>query len=382
MTETTNRGASRSSSAPRSGLVLAARGDALVPHLFDALARRYPIHGRIDPELTPPQRLAVAAASLRPSRTRWVEQFYKSHHGYRLRTANATRQLTELSNPPAPTPPVFQVHALFEVTGAPSVLYVDCTHAQSAAQWPAWNPLRDKALERWYRREAQAYRNAVHIFAFSWQTRDSLLHDYGVSPARISVVGAGVNLRSLPSVRSLIPGPDAAVPTVLFIGNDFARKGGPTLLKAFRRVREQLPSARLQLVGTEPGITPEPGVDVLGRIHNRAMVAQLYRQASVFCLPSFFDPFPLVLLEAMAHSVPVVTTASCGIPDMIRDGHTGRLVPAGDPSAIADALLDLLSNPLRARLLGATGRQHVAGHYTWDHVVDRMAPVLDQLVSP
>jgi glycosyltransferase involved in cell wall biosynthesis len=372
---------------------LAARADALVPHLFDALARRYPIHGRIDPELTPPQRLAVAATSIRPSRTRWVEQFYKSHHGYQLRTANATRQLTGLSQPSqlgqpgqlgqpsAATHPVFQVHALFEVTGAPSVLYVDCTHAQSAAQWPAWNPLRGKALERWYRREAQAYRNAVHIFAFSWQTRDSLLHDYGVSPARISVVGAGVNLRSLPPLRSLMPGPDPGVPTVLFIGNDFARKGGPTLLRAFRRVREQLPSARLQLVGTEPGITPEPGVDVLGRIHNRAMVAQLYRQASVFCLPSFFDPFPLVLLEAMAHSVPVVTTSSCGIPDMIRDGHTGRLVPAGDPTAIADALLGLLSNPLRARLLGATGRQHVAGHYTWDHVVDRMAPVLDRLVS-
>lgn len=378
MTETTDRGTSRSSSAPGSGLVLAARGDALVPHLFDALARRYPIHGRIDPELTPPQRLAVAAASFRPSRTRWVEQFYKNHHGYRLRTANATRQLAELS---APGRPVFQVHALFEVTGAPSVLYVDCTHAQSAAQWPAWNPLRGRALERWYRREAQAYRTAVHIFAFSWQTRDSLLHDYGVSPAQVSVVGAGVNLRSLPALRSLVPAADTGVPTVLFIGNDFARKGGPTLLEAFRRVREQLPSARLQLVGTEPGIAPEPGVDVLGRIHDRAMIAQLYRQASVFCLPSFFDPFPLVLLEAMAHSVPVVTTASCGIPDMIRDGHTGRLVPAGDAIAIADALLSLLRNPRRARLLGATGRQHVAGHYTWDHVVDRMASVLDPLVG-
>ncbi|GAA3597621.1 hypothetical protein GCM10022223_10980 [Kineosporia mesophila] len=377
MTETASPNTDRFSSAPAPGLVLAARADALVPHLFDALARRYPVRGRLDPELTPPQRLAVAAASFRPSRTRWVEQFYKSHHGYRLRTANATRQLAELA---ADGRPVFQVHALFEVTGAPGVLYIDCTHAQSAAQWPAWNPLRGKSLDRWYQRETQAYRSAVHIFAFSWRTRDSLLHDYGVHPARVSVVGAGVNLRSLPPVRPLLPAPATGTPTVLFIGNDFARKGGPTLLEAFRRVRERMPSARLQLVGTDPGIAPEPGVDILGRIHDRATIARLYRSANVFCLPSFFDPFPLVLLEAMAHSLPVVTTASCGVPDMIRDGHAGRLVPAGDPVAVADSLLGLLSNPLQARLLGATGRQHVGAHYTWDHVVDRMAPILDPLV--
>ena len=365
----------RSAPATGSGLVLASRGDALTPYLFEALARRYPISGQLHPDLGRAQRLAVAASTFHPSRRRWAEQFYKSGQAYRMRTANAARQRSRLARG---TDPVLQVHALFEVPDATSVLYLDCTHAQSVRHWPQWNPLRGKALDDWYRRETLAYRTATHLFAFSRQTRDSLLHDYGIAPAKVSVVGAGVNLHRLPGPpRRATP----AAPTVLFIGNDFVRKGGPVLLQAFRQVRHRLPQARLQLVGTDPGLPGEPGVQVLGRIHDRTRISRLYQQASVFCLPSFFDPLPLVLLEAMAHGLPVVSTASCGIPDVVTDGDTGRLVAAGDPDALAETLLALLTAPVAAAGLGARGYERVRAGFTWDAVVDRMALALDPLVS-
>jgi glycosyltransferase involved in cell wall biosynthesis len=271
------------------------------------------------------------------------------------------------------------VHALFEVRDAPSLLYVDCTHAQAANQWPAWNPLTGRALAHWYERERRAYAGAVHIFAFSTRTRDSLLNSYGVRPDRVSVVGAGTDLPASPAERPQAA--TSAAPTILFVGNDFARKGGYPLLEAFRQVRRAYPAARLQLVGTEPSIAPEPGVEVLGRIRDRAALARLYRHARVFCLPSFFDPFPLVLLEAMAHALPVVTTAGAGISDVVTDGKDGLLVEPGDPEAVAMGLLGLLGDPTRAARIGAAARTRVTESFTWEHVVDRMAPALDRALN-
>lgn len=77
----------RLEAGPGSGLVLASRGDALTPYLLAALQRRYPVTGRLDPELRPWQRVAVAQATFRPSRVRWAEQFHKSGLGYPVRAA-------------------------------------------------------------------------------------------------------------------------------------------------------------------------------------------------------------------------------------------------------------------------------------------------------
>lgn len=372
MTSTDDREATSVARSTQRSLVLASRGDALTPYLFSELERRYPVAGRLNPELTVWQRYLVGATTFRPSRPRWAEQFYKSGLAYSFRTANAGRRRSVSS---ADT--VLQVHTLFEVPHAPSLLYVDCTHRQSAAQWPAWNPLRGAALQRWYERETRAYLGAVHVFAFSRQTRDSLLADYGLPPERVSVVGAGINARRL-------PGPDrvrtAGPPTVLFVGNDFERKGGHTLLRAFAEVREQLPQARLLLVGSPPRIPAQPGVAVLGRLHDHEQVLRLYQQADVFCLPSTFDPFPLVLLEAMAHGLPCVSTATCGVPDVLTAGRDGVLVQAGDPVELSRALLGLLQDPQRAVQVGAAGRRRVLEAFTWERVVDRMAPVLDDIV--
>jgi starch synthase len=358
------------------GLLLASRGDALTPYLFEVLGRRFPIGGRIEPELNRSQRLSVAAGTFRPSRSRWVEQFYKSNRGYRMRSANAARARVRLGHP---HDPVFQVHALFEVRGASSLLYVDCTHEQAATYWPAWNPLRGRALARWFAQERRAYAAAGHIFAFSRATHDSLVNSYGIGADRVSVVGAGINLDRMPAER-VDEGP-APAPVILFVGNDFTRKGGHTLLEAFARVRREIPGARLQLVGTDPPIRSRPGVEVLGRIHDRACLTRLYEQATVFCLPSIFDPFPLVLLEAMAHGLPVVSTSSVGIPDVVIDGEHGLLVPSVDPGALAAALLALLTDPLRAHRLGAAGRARVADAFSWEHVVDRMTPALARALA-
>ena len=349
-------------------LVLASRGDALTPYLFRALRHRFPVAGELAVDLTPSQRYLTAATTFRPSRTAWVERFYKSALAHRLRSDNAVRQLSQIQEG---YDVVLQVHALFDVPQVESVLYIDCTHRQSAQYWPRWNPLTGNELTRWYDRERAEYHRARHLFAFCEPTRQSLLHDYGLPPDRVTTTGAGVNLDALPVLDGT-----ADAPTILFIGNDFVRKGGPVLLEAFRTVRAVIPDARLQLVGTDPRIPRQDGVQVLGRIHERAAIERLYRKASVLAVPSHFDPFPLVLLEAMAFGLPTISTTSCGIPEMVEDGRTGTLVEAGNTAALADALIGTLSDQAAAQRMGAAGRARVERLYTWDAVVDRMAPAL------
>ena len=368
---------SRSSPAPsprRPRVLVADRGDALGGAMSAAMRERFDVVGRLDAELSQPERLLVAAATFRPRRERWVERFYKSNLAVALRSRRARSGIAAQGSA---ADVVLQTHALFETSDPRTVLYVDCTHRQSMEQWPAWNPLRGRALDRWLAREHRQYHDAAHIFAFYQGTADSLVHQYGVPAERVSVVGAGVNFERLPVLRDRHTGP----PTVLFVGNDFERKGGPQLLAAFELLRRRIPEARLRLVGTPTRLPAQAGVEQLGRVQGREALSALYAEADVFCLPSVYDPFPGVLLEAMAHGLPCVVTPTCGIPEIVEDGVTALSV-ARDESvvvALAAALERLLLDPATATRMGREGRRRVEERFTWAHVADRMAPVLERL---
>ncbi|MTD13750.1 glycosyltransferase [Nakamurella sp. YIM 132087] len=363
---------------PDPRLALVSRGDPLTPYLFRALRRRFPVAGQLSPELNQVQRGVVAARTFRLQRERWAQQFIKSPLGYALRTRNTRRRLSRL---PDGHDLVFQVHGLSGVPDRPSVLYLDCTHLQSVRQWPEWNPLDGRALDRWIAAERESYQQAVHIFSFTEETRRTLVDDYGVTPGRITVTGAGVNLDTLPSLdRPAAPPPDD--PVILFVGNDFRRKGGEILLEAFRLVRTVVPRARLVLVGDRPDIPDLPGVEVHGHIDDRSRIVELYAGASVFTLPSLFEPYGLVVLEAMAFGLPVVASTSSGIPDIVRHGETGLLVPVGDAPALASSLISVLTDRAMATAMGRAGRQLVEEQHTWDLVVDRMADTLAGTTPP
>ena len=355
-------------------VVLASRGDALTPYFAAALERRMQVVATINPDLSRLQWLLVAAITFRPSRSAWSERFFKSGLGRQVRSANARRELARI--PEASYDVVVQVHCLFDAPSDRTVLYVDCTHRQAAEQWAPWNPLSGDALERWYESERAQYQRAAHIFAFSKETARSLVQHYGVPAAKVTTTNVGANHHELPDVS---PAPAAKERLLLFIGNDFVRKGGPELLAAFAEVRAAVPDAQLVLVGTRPDIPPQDGVTVLGRIRDRAVVDDLYARAAVFVVPSHFDPLPLVLLEAMAYGLPTVSTPSCGIPEVLLDGVTGFSVPIGDVGALAARLTELLLEPERAREMGRAGRARVEEHFGWDTIIARMTPALERL---
>lgn len=359
-------------------LVGAALGDPYDPHsvsgvprhLFDALERRYPMAGRVNAALRPWQRYSVALATFHPSRGRWRERFWKNELAFRLQSRNSRAGLAQI---PLPYTAVIQVHALFRTTDAPYIVYVDNTHRQTLRGWPAWNPLRGRALDRWLADEQAIYERAIHLFTMGEPATESLRADYGIPDDRVTNVGGGANLTTIPARTEA-----TREPTILFVGKDWRRKGGDVLIEAFRLVRAHFPEARLQIVGTFEAPTG-PGIEVFGRVADRSLLSEMYARASIFCLPSRFDPFPLVLMEAMASGLPCVASAVCGIPEIVADGQTGLLVPHDDVPSLATALLRLLTRPEEARALGDAGRARIERQLSWDRVVGRMAPVLDRL---
>lgn len=340
-------------------------------HLFDALERRYDMVGRIDARLSAGRAALVALATFAPSRAAWIERYFKNTRAFRWQS-DASRQ--ELGRLGRSFDIVVQVYGLFRTLGAPYVIYVDNTHEISVREWPEWNPLRGRELQRWYALERETYQGALHVFVTSEPIARSVTGFYGVPADRVSVVGAGANVEALPP----LPDRKAGEPIILFVGREYRRKGGDVLVDAFRRVRASFPTARLQIVGTTDA-PREPGVEVIGSISDRGHLARLYARASVFCLPSRFDPYPGVLAEAMAHALPCVSTSTCGIPEIVVKGETGLLVPRDDSDALASALLRLLEDPVYRDRLGAAGRRRVERHLTWDLVVDRMSNVLDHV---
>jgi glycosyltransferase involved in cell wall biosynthesis len=217
------------------------------------------------------------------------------------------------------------------------------------------------------------YHNAAHVFTMGAPARESLIADYGVAAERITVAGGGLTLERMPE-----PGTPASEPVIVFVGRDFERKGGEVLLRAFAHVREQVPAARLELIGVERRPVP-PGVTSHGKLSDREALAAFYRRARVFCMPSLYEPYGFVFGEAMAHGIPCVGTTVQSIPELLDHGAAGLLVPPGDAVALADALLRLLRDEQLARDLGARGREYVERTQSWDLVAARVADTLAKI---
>lgn len=261
-----------------------------------------------------------------------------------------------------------QSQSLYDASseGIPHFVYTDHTHLANL-RYPGFDVDRLYARE-WIEREGEIYRNARATFVMGSHVRRSLIEDYGVSEEQAECIFAGSNVDPAP-IR--LENDGFANQTIVFIGVDWHRKGGPVLVKAFESVVKRLPSARLIIIGCEPPVT-HPQIQVVGCIPKRE-VKQWLARSSVFCMPTRLEPFGIAVIEAFHHGLPVVATNIGAIPDLVKDGETGRLVSTNDSEALATALVDLLGDPECCRRYGEEGRKRVESDYTWDAVGTKLA---------
>ncbi len=263
---------------------------------------------------------------------------------------------------PAEAALIFQTQSLFDARhpGVPHFLYTDHTYLANL-RYPEPKPLLPVA-SRWREMERELYAACMCNFVSSGFAAASLVEDYGVEPKRVEVVFSGSNVARDTEVS------ERNGRVILFVGVDWERKGGPELVEAFRAVRASRPDAELWIVGCSPAIAG-PGIEVLGRL-SPDRVAECYRKADVFCLPSRMDPSASVLAEAASYGLPVVATPVGGNAERVRDGVTGFLC---EPADLAARLRQLLDSAEMRLAFGEAGRRMVSERFTWDAVCGKMA---------
>jgi glycosyltransferase involved in cell wall biosynthesis len=271
----------------------------------------------------------------------------------------------------------FQMQSLFDASlpGLPHFVYTDHT-VLANKQYPGFSP-RQLYNPAWMKLEPSIYHNARLVFTRSTNVARSMVEDYGCDPERVKCVYAGSNTPISPQ-----PASDEryASQNILFIGIDWERKGGPELVAAFALLRAKYPQATLTIVGANPPIN-EPGVEVVGRVPVEEL-PQYYQKAAIFCLPTKLEPFGIVLVEAMAYRLPIVSANIGAVPDMVVHGENGLLVEPGTVYELAAELDRLLADPELGRQYGQRSAE-VATRYNWDDVGQRMREeILQSLGMP
>jgi starch synthase len=266
------------------------------------------------------------------------------------------------------------------------------------------------ALSSWA--ERTAYQGAAGVIAVSAGMRQDILRCYPtVDPDKVVVVHNGIDLSGwardddVSGVKSLGIDPDR--PSVVFVGRITRQKGLPYLLRAAERLPAEV---QLVLCAGAPD-TPQIAAEVAGLVERlaglRSGVVWIQRMlprdelckvlsvATTFVCPSVYEPLGIVNLEAMACEAAVVGTATGGIPEVVQDGVTGRLVPidqladgTGTPrdperfvADLAAGLTEVTADPAGARAMGAAGRLRAEQHFSWDTIADRTIEVYRSVLA-
>ena len=273
------------------------------------------------------------------------------------------------------------------------------------------------ALSSWA--EKTAYEAASGIIAVSNGMREDILRSYpAIDPERVKVVHNGIDLeawkhpqgqeadaQAAATLKRLGIDPDR--PTIVFVGRITRQKGLPHLLRAC----EQLPADVQVILCAGAPDTPEIKAEVEGLVARlrekrtgvvwieemlpRPELIAVLAASDVFVCPSVYEPLGIVNLEAMAVGLPVVGSATGGIPDVIVDGETGLLVPieqvqdgTGTPidparfeADLAERLTTLVTDTEAARTMGQAARRRVEEHFAWQAIAQRTMDVYNWVLA-
>jgi glycosyltransferase involved in cell wall biosynthesis len=235
-------------------------------------------------------------------------------------------------------------------------------------------------------------KHASAITAVSNFQAKELASDLSLSQDSVSVIPNPISPLFLKQAQE-IPRLEPQRPAILYTGRIELNKGTLVLLTSVAQVASQFPAVEYVIAGGRHNSIDDRSLEsALGengtRDHIRLLghvpweqLADLYRQASVFVMPSYYETFGISVIEAMAFGLPVVATTAGGLPEVVEDGVTGILVPPGDSQALSDALIRLLRDPDLRRRLGRAGKERVHEEFTVDQIVPKTLAVYESVVQ-
>jgi glycosyltransferase involved in cell wall biosynthesis len=238
---------------------------------------------------------------------------------------------------------------------------------------------------------APSLRRAGRIIAISQAVRRFLIEVEGAPAEKVEVVPYGLDAEAF--ARSAHPGKfrkeigARAEPLAGFVGRLTRQKGVDVLLRAFARVEKEIPSARLVLAGDGPerkslvALARSLGLRRVAFLGWRSNAADVLADVDLLAMPSRWEGFGLVALEAMALGKPVVASNVSALPEIVVPGETGLLVPREGAAELADALQVLLSDRERAERMGRAGRARAKKEFTVKGMAQRTAEIYRDLLG-
>lgn len=225
-----------------------------------------------------------------------------------------------------------------------------------------------------FRANVHAFRLAAGLVSWCQWAKDSLVNDYGVPPEKITVIPPGVDLSLWPRRPHHSARSSTRPVKLLFVGGDFQRKGGEVLLECFQRSFQE--RCELHLVTQQP-VTPGPNLYVYTGVKPKSdTLTRLFAEADIFVFPTLADCAPVAVTEALAASLPVISTWVGAIPESVQDGKTGLLVDAGNGEQLQQAIEWMLDHPEQREDMGRLGRRLVEADYDAEKNCQRLLGVL------
>lgn len=214
-------------------------------------------------------------------------------------------------------------------------------------------------------------RRADHVFCLSEEDRTFLVDRFQLSQERITRLfpAAGPEFSGVAPLRSY----DRPSNKVLFSGTWIERKGIRQVIEAFSILCDRHPTLQLGVLGA--GVVASSVLaDCPPALHSRITVhppqshagcAEILLNYDIFLLPSFFEGTPLALIEAMCSGLPVITTATCGMKDVVEDGENGLLIAQGNSGQIVSSVELLMSDSSLRQRLGQQASSDATRRFTW-----------------
>ena len=311
----------------------------------------------------------------------WHRKFYMDTTYRTLLTQQITKYLSNND-----LPHVFlQIGAAFNVPEALKNKALCCSyHDGNFAEYLKspfrYKQLNQKQVDRCLEFEREVYEAQHHIFTMSEYLKKSFIEDFGIEESKVTCIGCGVNMDSIPDVSCKAKHHKKR--NILFIGKDFERKGGVILLNAFKLVRKYFPDAGLHIIGPNPPsdtgqASNEEGAVWHGYVDKTTKegfqkIDRIFREASIFTLPSLYEPFGIAPLEAMLYEIPCIVTNKWALKESVQDGLTGLHTKCGDAKDLAEKIIYLLHNEEKRQEMGRNARRRVINNHLWSRVVERL----------
>ncbi len=262
--------------------------------------------------------------------------------------------------------------------------------------WSMWGGTKRKQLRKLYDRVfAKSALLAADIIICHTKNEQALLSGFPIPEDKVRIIPAGIDFKRFESIPSPSYFRDHFGLTgriVLYAGRLASNKGLSHLLDAAPKVISEFPNTTFVLVGEDEGerkaleaqatrLGISEKVLFCGHIKDDELFKSAFSACDVFVLPSEYEAFGIVLLEAMACKKPCVATRVGGVPEVVEHRKTGLLTEYGNSEQLANAVIELLDDEERSKQMGRTGREMVKEKFTWPRIVTQLEGVYNEVVE-